>query len=82
MSPRSIELRDEVLALPLEDRAGLVIELLDSLDDRATVDDVDGLASVWSDEVARRSAQLDAGEVQLDSWDDLMMKVADSRSSE
>jgi hypothetical protein len=82
MSPRVVELRDEVLALSLEDRAGLVIELLDSLDDRATVDDADVLARVWSEEVARRSAQLDAGGVQLDSWDDLMTKVAQSRSSE
>lgn len=82
MSPRALELRDEVLALSPEDRAGLVIELLDSLDDRATVEDVDGLAGVWADEVARRAAQLDSGEVQLDSWDDLMTKVAHSRSSE
>jgi putative addiction module component (TIGR02574 family) len=82
MSPRAVELRDEVLALSLEDRAGLVIELLDSLDDRVTVDDLDGLARVWSDEFGRRSAQLDAGEVRLDSWDDLMAKVAHSRSSE
>lgn len=82
MSPRAVELRDEVLALSLEDRAGLVIELLDSLDDRASVDDVDGLARVWSDEVARRSAELDAGQVHLDSWDDLMTKVARSRPGE
>ena len=78
MSSRAVELRDEVLALSAEDRAELVIELIDSLDDRQA-DSVAGLTQVWSDEVARRAAQIDAGEAQLDSWDDLITKIARSR---
>lgn len=76
MSPRVIELRDEVLALPPEDRARLVIDPLDSLDDRPHAANADRLTGVWADERARRSAQIDAGQVGLDSWDDLMAKVA------
>ncbi len=82
MSPRAIELRDEVLALPPEDRAGLVIDLLDSLDDRPRAADAAQLADVWADEVARRAAQIDAGQVDLDSWDDLMGKVAGPHNPE
>lgn len=80
MSTRAFELRHEVLALPPEDRAGLLIDLLDSLDDRPVADDADALVQLWADETARRAGQVDAGEVELDSWGDLMAKVARSRN--
>ena len=39
VSAKSAELRDEVLALPAEERAELAVELLASLDDDAEIDD-------------------------------------------
>lgn len=71
-----------MLALSVEDRAELAAQLLDSLDGSDSVEEPEGLARVWSDEAATRAGQIDAGEVELDSWDDLMVKVARSRSAE
>lgn len=81
MDARAAALRDEVLALPEADRVELVIDLLDSFDDRPADDDPAELERVWAEETARRAAQIDAGDVATDSWDDLMVKVAQSRQA-
>lgn len=79
MNARADELRSEVLALPDELRAELIVGIFDSLDDRSVVEDQDELDSVWAAETARRAEQLKSGEVAMDSWDDLLRKASDAR---
>lgn len=69
-----------MLALPEADRAGLVIDLLGSLDDRPVEEDSGELDRVWAEEIARRAAQIDGGQVRTVSWDEVLQKVARSRS--
>lgn len=69
-----------MLALPEADRAGLVIDLLGSLDDRPVEEDSGELDRVWAEEIARRAAQIVGGQVRTDSWDEVLQKVARSRS--
>ncbi|HZA79552.1 MAG TPA: addiction module protein [Acidimicrobiales bacterium] len=80
MNARAEELRSAVLALPEADRAGLVIDLLGSLDDRPVEEDSGELDRVWAEEIARRAAQIDGGQVRTVSWDEVLQKVARSRS--
>ena len=79
MNARAEQLRSELFALPESERAGLIIDLLDSLDDRPVEEDAAELERVWAEEIARRGAQIDSGAVKTDSWDDLMEKVAQAR---
>lgn len=79
MNARAEELRSELFALPEAERAGLIIDLLDSLDDRPVDEDSAELDRIWAEEIARRGAEIDSGEVKTDSWDDLMEKVAQAR---
>jgi hypothetical protein len=79
MNARADALRSEVLALPEAARAQLVIELLDSLDDRPVEADQAELDRIWADETARRARQIDTGEVTTDSWDDVVTKVEQAR---
>jgi hypothetical protein len=60
-------------------RAELVIELLDSLDDRPVEDDQAEFERVWAEETARRATQIESGAVVTDSWDDVMATAAASR---
>jgi hypothetical protein len=57
----------------------LVIDLLDSLDDRPVEDDDDELTRIWAEETARRAAQIDSGEATVHSWDDVLEQVAEAR---
>jgi putative addiction module component (TIGR02574 family) len=79
MNARAEALRSELLALSEAERAELVIELLDSLDDRPVEEDSAELDRIWADETARRAAQIDSGAVMTESWDDVMAKVAEAR---
>ncbi len=81
MSAKSAALRTEVLALPIEERAVLAVELLASLDDDIAEDDPAEVDSAWGEEMARRSAQIAAGEVKSLSWSEVLEQVAASRSS-
>jgi len=72
-------MRTEMLALPEAERAELVLDLLDSLDDRPFESDRAEVERVSADETARRANQIDSGELVTDSWDDVMDKVAESR---
>ena len=64
-------LEREALKLPAEDRARLARELLDSLD-KLPPQELDRL---WLDEASRRAAEIDAGEVQLVSSEDVDRKA-------
>lgn len=79
MTAKADALRSEVLALPEAARAELVIELLDSLDERPFEIDQAELDRVWADETDRRARQIDSGDVATDSWDDVLAKVDHSR---
>jgi putative addiction module component (TIGR02574 family) len=66
------ELLKRALALPAEARAALAGSLLDSLDD--TLDA--SVEEAWSDEIARRIAQLDSGKVKPVPWAEARRQIA------
>ena len=65
MSEKSAKLLEESLALPEEERAGLVAALLSSLE---PPDDVD-VEQAWREEVERRVHALDDGKVDTVPWE-------------
>ena len=64
MTPEVSEILKKALALPPEARAALAGSLLESLDD--TVDA--SVEEAWSQEIARRIAELDSGKVKPVPW--------------
>jgi putative addiction module component (TIGR02574 family) len=64
-------LEREALNLPADDRARLVRELLDSLDDLPSKE----LDRLWLEEANRRATQLDAGKAELVSGDEVDRKA-------
>ena len=64
-------LEREALKLSAKDRARLVRELLDSLDDLPS-QDIDRL---WLEEASRRATQIDTGEVSLVPGDEVDRKA-------
>ena len=79
MNARSVALRDELLALPLDERAEFAAELLASLDDEDSSDDPVEVDLAWRDELSRRSEQIATGTVATLGWDQVLERVADSR---
>ena len=79
MNARSVALRDELLALPLDERAEFAAELLASLDDEDSSDDPVEVDLAWRDELSRRSEQIATGTVATIGWDQVLERVADSR---
>jgi putative addiction module component (TIGR02574 family) len=79
MNARAQALRSELLALPEAERAELIVDLLDSLDDARSRRTRTELHRIWAEETSRRAAQIDFGAVKPESWDDLMAKVAEAR---
>ncbi|MGB7877756.1 MAG: addiction module protein [Ilumatobacteraceae bacterium] len=79
MNARSAALREELLALPLDERAEFAAELLASLDDEDTSDDPVEVDLAWRDELSRRSEQIATGTVATVGWDQVLERVADSR---
>lgn len=64
-TPMTLEpLRQQVLLLPVQDRASLVRELIESLE--SSVDET--ISQSWLDEIARRSEALHRGEMECDDW--------------
>ena len=72
-------LRDEALALPAEQRAELVEDLLASLEKDAAGVDISDIDRHWCAEMSRRSAQITTGEVETQTWDEVLSRVADNR---
>ncbi len=69
MDTKSVE--KQALALPATDPAKLAHKLLESLD---TLSD-DEREKLWLDEAARRAAQIDNGEVELISGENVARKA-------
>jgi putative addiction module component (TIGR02574 family) len=72
------ELREELMRLPLEEREALAEELFRSLGDEA------GNAhweAAWSDEIARRLAQVARGEVELACADEVHAELQQALKS-
>ena len=68
---KSKTLQDVVLELPLEERADLVQRLLLSLDDPSD----DEIAETWLSEAERRAGEIDRGEVQPVSAEEVRRKA-------
>jgi putative addiction module component (TIGR02574 family) len=72
MTQDVVELLKKALALPPEARAALAGSLLESLDDT-----VDASAEEnWSEEIARRIAELDSGKVKAIPWAEARKQVS------
>lgn len=66
-------LRD-ALALPAEARAAIAGSLIKSLDDDVVDEQAEAL---WSAEIARRIAEIDAGQVQLVPWAEVERRLSE-----
>ena len=64
-------LEHEALKLPAEDRARLARDLLDSLDELSAEE----LDRLWLEEASQRAAQIDAGEIELISSEEVDRKA-------
>ena len=78
MAKTADDLREEVLALPAQERARIASELLASLDSEAT--DEDEIDQLWSVETQRRAAMLDTGEAGTLTWGEIEQRFADRRA--
>jgi len=70
MSRASRELLDEALDLPLDERAKIAAELLESLQEAET-----DVQARWADEIQRRVAAARAGELESTDWREVLRNV-------
>lgn len=77
MAKTAADLREEVLALPAEERARMASDLLASLDSEA-IDEAE-IDKLWSAETQRRAAMLESGEASTLTWDDFQHRFAGRR---
>lgn len=73
MSQESAELLEKALALSVEERAEAAHGLLENLDDAQG--DARSVEAAWGEEIARRAAELDFGEVKPVSLDEFRRKM-------
>lgn len=69
----------EALRLPAHERAHLASALLASIDHDN--DEPEEVERLWAEESARRVAQLEAGDADLLTWDEVLAEIDASRSS-
>lgn len=69
MSQPAEKVREAALELTEKERAELAYVLLQSLDGDLERDE--GYVEAWDEELARRSAEVASGEVELVSWEDV-----------
>jgi len=79
MSIAGESLLDAALQLPAHERAQLASALLASIDDQH--DDPEEVERLWAEECERRVAQLESGEADLLTWDEVLAEIDASRSS-
>ena len=75
MDTQPKQILDIALTLPETDRANLAASLIRSLD--ATPDP--SADAAWAVEIERRIRSIDQGSVELEAWDDVMVKMRERR---
>ena len=78
MAKTADDLREEVLALPAQERARIASDLLASLDSEAA--DEEEIDQLWSAETQRRAAMLESGDAGTLTWEDIQQRFADRRA--
>jgi putative addiction module component (TIGR02574 family) len=78
MAKTADDLREEVLALPAQERARIASELLASLDSEGVEEDE--IERMWSTETQRRAAMLESGDAGTLTWDEIQLRFADRRA--
>ncbi len=78
MAKTADDLREEVLALPAQERARIASDLLASLDSEAV--DEEEIDQLWSAETQRRAAMLESGDAGTLTWEDIQQRFADRRA--
>ena len=68
---KDAKLLSKVLKLPVEARAALAVKLIDSLDSEVDQDAEDR----WSEEIERRLAEVDAGQVATIPWSEVRASI-------
>jgi putative addiction module component (TIGR02574 family) len=71
MTKSARELFEEAMRLDPKERATLMRLLVDSLD----AESEEGAEEVWRAEIERRIAELDSGEIQAVSWEELRARL-------
>ena len=74
MAEEISEILKKALALPPEARAALAGSLLESLDEHPLDS---GVEAAWSEEIARRIAELDSGKVKAFPWAEARRQISD-----
>ena len=75
MAKTAHDLREEVLALPAQERARIASDLLAGLDSEAV--DEGEIDQLWSAETQQRAATLESGEADTLTWDDIQQRFAE-----
>ncbi len=78
MAKTADDLREEVLALPAQERARIASDLLASLDSEAV--DNEEIDQLRSAETQRRAAMLESGDAGTLTWEDIQQRFADRRA--
>ena len=68
------QLREQALKLPVQDRAALIHDLIDSLEASISAFEI---PAAWLEEIARRSDALHRGEMECDDWRTSLGRVRD-----
>lgn len=74
MTTEGNRILDDAMSLSERDRADLAARLIASLDTAVE----QGVESAWADEITRRLAELDRGEVSLIPWPDARRQIEES----
>lgn len=76
MSPNVASVLAVAESLSVEERRELVDLLLEGLDDSASLEEGQAprLTEAWRQEVARRSAEYDAGQAETVSWEEVQKR--------
>ena len=73
-------LLEQALTLPIQDRALLASNLLASLDSDALDEDEAEVEWLWSAETERRATQLESGDAEFVTWEQLLQRIDERRS--
>ena len=71
MNPEAEKLLEDALRLPLQARAALAAQLIESLDEEVDED----AEAAWSAEIARRVEELETGRVKAVPWSEVRRQI-------